>query len=349
MKKLKIAQIAPLWLSIPPKKYGGTERIISILTEELVKRGHKVTLFAPKTSVTKAKLISLIDDGLIDCGFSWLNDYHWNLFHHSFVFEQADSFDIIHCHWNGIGVFFQKFIKTPVVHTMHNNLSPTRELNWKPFYYYKNEFKPIFVSKSEKKICPIKFKNSWVIYNSIDTSQFSFNPQPKEHFIWIARLSPEKGAPAAIKIAKKAGVKLLLAGQIQSHHQVYFDKEVKSLLDKDIQYVGELSQEQLSGFYGSAKGCLYPITWEEPFGLVMAEAMACGTPVIVFDRGSAREVVKDGETGFVVKNINEAVGAVKKIDQIDRNDCRKWVEQNFTIEKMVDEYEKVYFKILRKK
>lgn len=346
MKKLKIAQIAPVWFSIPPKKYGGIERIISFLTEELVKRGHKVTLFAPGNSKTKAKLVSLIKKGAISSGAKW-TDYWWNLLNHSVAFERTKEFDIIHCHWIMMGGFFQRFIKTPVLHTLHN-IPPVAHPRWKIFKYYKDDLNLVFISKSEKKNAPIRFKNNWIVYNGIDISQFKLNLKPKEHFIWIARICPAKGTKEAIEIAKKAKVKLLLAGQIQPRHKNYFEKEIKPELNSQIQYLGELSQKDLSDFYDSAKGCLYPIKWEEPFGLVMTESMACGTPVIVFDRGSAKEVVKNGKTGFVVKSVKEAVGAIKKIDQIDREECRKRVEQNFTLEKMVDNYEKVYYQMLKK-
>ena len=347
MRKLKIAQIAPLWYPIPPRKYGGIERIISFLTEELTRRGHKVTLFAAKTSETKAKLLSVAKDGIISLGASW-SDYWWNCFNHSFAFEKAGYFDLIHCHWEILGSFFQKFCKTPVLYTLHN-IPKSSDLKWQIYEYYKNDLNIVFISKSEKNNCPVKFKNNWVIYNGIDVSSFNFNPKPQEHFVWIARISEAKGTKEAIQIAKRSGVKLLLAGQIQEHHKDYFKKEIKPRLGPKIEYLGELPRKKISDFYAKAKGCLYPIKWEEPFGLVMAESMACGTPVIVFDRGSAREVVKDGKTGFIVKNIDEAVEAVKKIDQIKRGDCRKWVEDNFSLEKMVDEYEKVYYKLLERK
>jgi len=347
MKKLRIAQIAPLWFSIPPKKYGGIERIISFLTEELVRRGHKVTLFAAGNSKTKAKLVSFIKKGAISKGVNW-HDYYYNLLNHSIAFERASQFDIIHCHWGIMGGFFQKFTKTPVLHTLHN-IPCQIDPRWKVYKYYKDDLNLVFLSKSERKNAPIRFKHSWVVYNGIDISQFRLNLKPKAHFIWIARVCPAKGIKEAIEIAKRAKVKLLLAGQIQPHHREYFEKEIKPELNSQIHYLGELSQEELSDFYGQAKGCLYPISWEEPFGLIMAESMACGTPVIAFNRGSVPEVIKDGKTGFIVKNINEAVRAIKKIDQIDRRECRKWVEKNFTVEKMVDEYEKVYYEILKRR
>jgi len=344
-KKLKIAQIAPLWFSTPPEKYGGTERVISFLTEGLVKKGHKVTLFAPGDSKTKAKLVSLVKKGVISLGARW-QDYWWNLWNHSVAFEKWKEFDIIHCHWGIMGVYFQRFIKTPVIHTMHN--IPTKQhLRWQIFKYYKNDLNLVFISKSEKKNAAVKVKNSWVIYNGIDISEFKFNPKPKDHFIWIARIDKAKGVENAIEIAKKAKIKLLLAGQIQPHKKIYFEKVVKPKLNSNIRYLGELPKNKLSEFYGQAKALLYPIEWEEPFGLVMAESMACGTPVIAFDRGSVKEVVKDGKTGFVVKTVEQAVKAIKKIDQIKREDCRKRVENNFTVQKMVDEYEKIYYEILK--
>jgi glycosyltransferase involved in cell wall biosynthesis len=346
MKKLKIAQIAPLWFPIPPKKYGGIERIISYLTEGLVKRGHDVTLFASGDSKTKAKLVSVTKRGLISQGIPW-HDWWWNNFNYSIAFERAKEFDIIHSHWNVVGANFQKLVKTPVLHTFHN-IPKRDDLRWKIFDYYKNEINAVFVSKSERKNSPVRFKKSWVVYNAVDLSQLKFNPRGGDHFIWIARVSPIKGIEIAIEAAKKLGLKLLLAGQIQPMMEDYFETKIKPQLTSKIKYIGEISQEELSDFYGSAKACLYPIEWQEPFGLIMAESQACGTPVIAFDRGSAREVVKDGKTGFVVKNVSEMIKAIKKIGQIDRKECRKWVEKKFTIERMVNDYEKVYYQIIRR-
>jgi glycosyltransferase involved in cell wall biosynthesis len=344
---MKIAQIAPLWFSIPPEKYGGIERIISYLTEGLVEKGHQVTLFASADSKTKAKLVSVAKKGLISQGVPW-HDWWWNNFNFAFAFERAKEFDIIHSHWNILGANFQKLVKTPVLHTFHN-IPKASDHRWKIFDYYKNDINAVFVSESERKNSPVQFKKSWVIYNAVDLSQFKFNPRAGDHFIWIARVSKVKGIENAILAAEKTGIELLLAGQIQPMMKDYFEEKIKPRLTKKIRYLGELSQKELSDFYGSAKACLYPIEWEEPFGLVMAESQACGTPVIAFDRGSAREVVKDGKTGFVVKNVSEMVKAIKKIDKISRKECRKWVEKKFTIERMVNDYEKVYYKILNQR
>jgi len=345
MKKLRIAQIAPLWFSIPPEKYGGIERIISYLTEELVKRGHEVTLFASGDSKTKAKLMSVVNQGLISRGVPW-HDWWWNNLNYSIAFEMAKNFDIIHSHWTPSGIYFQRFVKTPVLHTFHN-IPKGDDHRWKILENFRDS-NVVFVSKSERKNSEVKFKRSFVVYNAADLNQFKFNEKGGGHLIWIARVSPIKGIETAIKVAKKlGGMKILLAGQLQPMMEEYFKTKIKPQLSSKIRYVGEISQKELSDFYGSAKCLLYPIEWEEPFGLVMVESQACGTPVIAFDRGSAREVIKNGKTGFVVKNIGEMIGTVKKIDQIKREDCRAWVEKKFTIERMVSDYEKAYYQIIR--
>jgi glycosyltransferase involved in cell wall biosynthesis len=354
-KKLKIAQIAPLWFSIPPKKYGGTERIVSFLTEELVKKGHKVTLFASGDSKTKARLFSVYPESLIKAGYKW-QDPFWNLENLSEVFKRANDFDILHSHLDVWTLPFQQLTKTPVLHTLHNQLykaSITREGEKRPsrldiFERHKRETLAIFISKSEKEKSAVRLPKSWVIYNGIDTSQFKFNPEPEDHFIWIARIDPFKGIENAIAAAERAGVKLLLAGRLDPYRKDYFEERIKPHLSSKIKYLGELSGKELSSFYGKARACLYPIEWEEPFGLVMTEAMACGTPVIAFDRGSAKEVVKDGKSGFIVNNIKEMVGAIRKIDEIKREDCRKWVDEKFNYQRMVDNYENLYYKIIAK-
>lgn len=347
MPKLKIAQIAPLWFSIPPKKYGGTERIISFLTEQMTERGHKVSLFAPKSSKTKANLVSIIKKGVIEAGGRW-NTYYWNVLNHSLAFEKAKDFDVIHCHWEIMGTYFQRFVKTPVVHTLHN-IPGKGNMMWNVFKAYQKDANLVFISESERKNSPIKFKNNWIIYNGIDLKPFKFNPKPRNHYVWVARVCKEKGIENAIKIAQKTGIKLLMAGQIQHQHKPYFNEKVKPHLNSKIRFVGELNQKKLAKFYANAKACLYPIEWEEPFGLVMAESMACGTPVIAFKRGSVPELIKHGKTGFIVKTNSEAVEAVKKIEDISRYECRDHIEDNFTLEKMADDYEKLYYKLAKRK
>ncbi|HDJ30421.1 MAG TPA: glycosyltransferase family 4 protein [bacterium] len=359
-KKLKIAQIAPLWVSIPPEKYGGIERIVYYLSEELVKRGHKVTLFASGDSKTKAKLVSVYPRALKKDNIPWTDPF-WNLENLSVAFRSANQFDIVHSHLDLWALFFQELTKTPVVHTFHNPLytssitAPERlPTRLKMFQIHRNTTFGCFISKSQRKLCPVKFPHNWVVYNGIDLSQYKFYPQGDEYFAWIARIDPYKGIENAILAAEKAGVKLLLAGRLDKSRRDYFKTKIKPHLGRKIKYVGELSQEELPEFYGRAKAILYPIEWHEPFGLIMTEAMACGTPVIAFDRGSVSEVIKDKKTGFVVpmldkkgkKNINGIVKAIHEIETIKREDCRKWVEKKFTYQKMTDRYEEVYYKAI---
>jgi len=350
-KKLRIAQVAPLWLPIPPEKYGGTEWIIYYLCEGLKKRGHQVTLFASGDSRVSVKLIPVAKKSLLKEKLPWkFLDY--NVYSLSLVTKKAKYFDIIHTHIDLTEIFFPQFSLTPFVHTIHNPLyTSSNSAAGKHRLYLLNKFKNnnyITISNSQKKLCPYKLNFVANVYNGINLKEFKLNLKPKDYFLWAGRIDRYKGIENAIKIAKKAKVKLILAGRLDEAQKEYFEKNIKPHLNKNIIFIGEYSKSQKSKLFGAARAFLYPILWEEPFGLVMVEAMACGTPVIAFNRGSVPEVVKDKKTGFVVNNINEAVKAVKKIDQIKREDCRKWVEEKFTVERMVDEYEKVYYEVLKK-
>lgn len=359
MKKLKIAQIVPLWVPVPPKKYGGIERIASYLTEELVKRGHEVTLFASGDSKTKAKLISVYPRSLLKDNISW-TDHLWNLENLSYAFSRAKEFDVIHSHLDVWSVFFQEIVKTPVIHTFHNPLYAKKGKKittnrLKIFDRHKKGAHWCYISKSQKQLSPLKIRQSSVVYNGIDTSLFKFNPKPKDYFVWIARIDPYKGIENAIAAAEMTGVKLLLAGRLDKAMKDYFNQRIKPHLGRKIKYVGELSQKELSDFYGNAIASLYPIEWHEPFGLVMVESMACGTPVISFARGSVREVVKNGYSGYVLpmmkkekRNIKGLAKAIENIREIKREDCRTWVEKNFSYQKMTDRYEKIYYKLAQR-
>lgn len=354
-EKLRIAQVAPLWFTIPPKGYGGIERIVSMLTEELVRRGHKVTLFAAPGSVTSAKLVSVFDKSLSEANIAWSNPI-WNLRNLSTAYGAANrgEFDIIHSHLDLWALFFQNLTKIPSVHTMHNplyrtNADATKDDRLRLFTEEARRTNIVFISESARKLAMVELPKSRVIYNGIDFGHFRFNKKGGEHFIWIARMNKHKGVENAIAAAEKLGVKLLLAGRIDPTQEEYFGKIIKPHLNEKIQYVGELKDNELSDFYGNAKALLYPIEWEEPFGLVVAEAMACGTPVIAYRRGSMEELIKDGETGLVIESdIERLVEAMKKVDKIDRNAVRRHTEDNFSKERMVDEYEKLYYELCQK-
>lgn len=358
-KKLRIAQIAPIWYPVPPQKYGGTERIVHHLTERLVKKGHDVTLFASGDSKTKAKLISICPRSLTKDKIPWIDTF-WELENLSFAFRKAKDFDIIHSHIGLRSLFFQDFIETPVVHTFHS-LVYSKSKKLPPFLkileLHRENTNVCFVSKSAKKLCSIKLKNSWFVYNGVDLNLFNFCPKPGNYFLWAGRADSYKGIENAIEIAKIAKIKLYLVGKIDPERKEYFKKKIKPNLSQEIKYLGEYPQKRLAKLYEKAKALLYPIEWEEPFGLVMAEAQACGTPVITFNFGATSDVVKNGKTGFVLpffpknkqESIKRVIKAIQNIDKIKREDCRKWIEENFTVEKMVDNYEKIYYEILKKK
>ena len=351
MKRLRIAHVAPLWFTVPPQKYGGIERIVAELADGQIALGHKVTLFAAPGSKTKARLVTVYDKPLLQAEIPWTNPL-WNLRNLAVCFAHAREFDIIHSHLDLWTLFFQELGGTPVVHTFHNQLYRTaRGLDdrLELFEIYKHSTNAVFISAAERRLAKVRFPKSCVIYNGVPLEQFRFNNKPGRYFAWIARVDKHKGIENAIAAAQQSGEELLLAGRIDPTQHDYFRNVIKPQLSKKIRYIGELTNKELSGFYGGAKALLYPIEWNEPFGLVMAEAMACGTPVIAYPRGSVPELVRHKKTGFLVHSVHGIVRAMKHIDEIDRTACRNWVERKFSVPQMCEKYERLYAKILNLK
>jgi glycosyltransferase involved in cell wall biosynthesis len=348
--KLKIAQLAPPWIEVPPKKYGGTELIVSYLTEGLVKRGHDVTLFASGDSKTKAKLNFVFKKSLYQTKKSWKDDLS-SFLHASYCFKMSDNFDIIHNHFNYYGILLSKLTETPVVTTYHGDLSETSE-DKKMILKENQDHQFISISNSQRK-SKNKLNFIQTIYNGINVDSFKFNNNPEDYIAWIGRITPKKGLLDAIKIAEILKIKLKIAAKIDKNNPLdveFYKKKIKPLIDgKKVSYIGEINSKQKSGFLGKAMALINPILWNEPFGLVMIEAMACGTPVIAYDQGSVKEIIDDSMNGFIVKNIEGAVKSFKNIHKIKRSYCRDWVEEKFDKEKMIDEYEKAYYKLINKK
>jgi glycosyltransferase involved in cell wall biosynthesis len=344
---MRIAILAPFEESIPPQKYGGTELIVYYLCQILSKK-HSVFLLATGDSKTKAKLISIFPRSIRKEKMAQDMKFRESLKYMGIAKTvkklKKINPDIIHNHIGWRFLPFAPLFKSPVVTTLHGPLN----VPYQQFVYGRfKEFPFISISNSQRK--PFKKLNyAATVYNGIDIKEFDFNDNPKgDYFAFLARMSPEKGPVQAIKAAKEAGFKLKMAAKVDAVDKEYFEKEVKPLIDgKQIKFLGEIKTSQKSAFLGNAKGLLVPLQWEEPFGLFMTEAMACGTPVIAFKRGSVPEIIKDKKTGFTVKTINQMKESMKKINLIDRKECRKWVEENFTAEKMVSEYEKTYKKLL---
>ncbi|MCK5466144.1 glycosyltransferase family 4 protein [Candidatus Parcubacteria bacterium] len=351
MKKLKIAQIAPLWEAIPPKKYGGIEIMIDKITNELLKRGHEVTLFASGNSKTKAKLKAVFPKSLFEIKVDW---YHrsQNLINAANAFSMADEFDVIHNHTGDNGLLFSEISKTPVLTTLHNVLPGSKQKNSDEYItmkYFSRKTNFVSISFDQRTHTDIKFNYVDTIYNGINLKDFTFNPKPQDYLVWLGRIHYGKGLWNAVNAAKVSKEKLIIAGNITCETDEEYFQSVKPMIDgKQIKYIGEVGLKKKNELLSNAKAVLFPTIWEEPFGLVMTEAMATGTPVIGFKKGSVPEVIKNGKTGFVVKNDKEMIKAIRNIDKIDRAECRKRVEDNFTVEKMVDGYEKVYKKIIIK-
>lgn len=346
---MKIAQVASIFERIPPKKYGGTERVIFTLTEHLVKRGHEVTLFASGDSVTSGTLISTVPKSLRELNAKniyGLNEF--NSLNYGLAYALKDKFDIIHDHNSPLSLPTANISGTPVVLTIHHYFYDDNI----PIYATLNS--PYFVAISKAQIPKNPdFKASAIIYNGLDMNNYPFSKKSDGYLLFVGRVHPEKGLHNAIKVAKVLDMTLIIAARYTDSIKIeadYFKRYIKPhLSDKRIKWVGEVDEETRNSLMSKALCLLHPVTWPEPFGLVMIEAMACGTPVIGFDLGSVPEIVDHGRTGFVVKNISQMINAVKNIGKIKRHNCREHALKNFSAGRMVDKYEDLYEKILYEK
>lgn len=345
---MKIAILAPPYLPIPPDGYGGVERVIYNLTEGLVKKGHRVILFAPGDSKTSAKLFSTFSKSLGNNG-ELKNKLYYPLLQYIDCFSRASEFDIIHNHAEQLAMFMADLVKTPVIHTLHSTLYEGETLPEKrlTLQRFKNHN---FVSISDNQRLGLTELNFVAtVYNGIEISQYQYLEKPRgDYLLWVGRITAKKGPLEAIEAAQKSRFNLVIAAAIDPIEQKYFDEAIRPLIDgKIVEFVGELHGDSLSTLYGNARCTLVPISWHEPFGLVMIESMATGTPVIAYNIGSAPELIDDGKTGYVVNNQFEMIEAIKRVGKLKRSDCRRRVEDKFTVEKMVDGYEGVYQKITK--
>ncbi|MEP7279786.1 MAG: glycosyltransferase family 4 protein [Bacteroidota bacterium] len=334
---MKIALLSPVAWRTPPRKYGPWEQVVSGLAEQLAASKVDVTLFATGDSITKAKLSWTIDRPYAENAGADVKVSE--CLHISEVMERAGDFDIIHNHYDFLPLTYSKLIKTPVLTTIHGFSSPLivpvyRKYNGHCYY--------VAISNANRHP---ELDYMATVYNGIDTSLFTFQQNPGDYLLFFGRIHPEKGAWDAIQVAKRCKKKLIIAGLIQDG--AYFENKIRPYINnEDVVYAGNCEPKQRDALLGSAAALLHLIHFDEPFGLSVAEAMCCGTPVIAFNRGSMPELIADKKTGFLVNTIDEAVAAVGQLGNINRNDCRQWSSARFSTAKMAGDYMQVYKRIL---
>jgi glycosyltransferase involved in cell wall biosynthesis len=336
---MRIAQVAPLYESVPPKRYGGTERVVSYLTEELVARGHDVTLYASGDSETSARLVPASPRALWhmdDCR----NCLPWHVRLVDRVVRDADRYDFIHFHLDFVHFPEVGRLPCPSVTTLHSRVhAPDDAAAFSAF----PDVPLVSISDNQRR--PIPAAN-WraTVHHGLPDGLFTFRREPGDYLAFLGRIAPEKGLDVAVAIAGRAGVPLRVAGKISPEDRAYFDRVIDPLFRSSpgVEYVGEVGGAEKDEFLGRARALVFPIDWEEPFGLVMIEAMACGTPVVAYRRGSVPEVLTDGVSGYIVNEMDEAVEAIGRIDRIDRRACRAEFDRRFRADRMARDYLAVY-------
>ena len=345
-KPLRIAQISPIAERVPPEKYGGTERVVSTLTEELVKRGHKVTLFASGDSKTQAKLVSVYPRGLR--GAKVKDTYGTNihtLLNIGAAYQRQDEFDIIHDHNSFLSLPTANLAHVPVLMTIHGPITVNIRKN---FETLRNPHL-VAISDSQRESAP-NLNWTGMIHHGLDFKNFPFSETTEGYLLFVGRISMEKGVHFAIETAQYLDLPLIIAAKLEGFDTQYFNEYVGPMLSNgQIKWVGEVDQDERNRLMSKALCFLHPVTWKEPFGLTLIESMACGCPVIGFNKGSIPEVIRNGKTGFVVEDVEEMAEAVNNIKKIERIFCRDYARENFNSKLMTDNYEKIYYQILENK
>ncbi len=335
---MRIAQVAPLFESVPPHAYGGTERVVAYLTEDLVRRGHEVTLFASADSRTSARLVPGCRRSLrADPGAGDAIAHHLVLIEQ--VFSRAAQFDVIHFHVDYLHFPVTRRAGWRSVTTLHGRLDlPELQALYDEF----TEMPVVSISAAQRRPLP---QANWqgTVHHGLPADLFAYRSRPGAYLAFLGRVSPEKRVDRAVEIARRAGLPLRVAAKIDCADRAYYEAGIAPLLALPfVEFVGEIGEREKNAFLGNAQALLFPIDWAEPFGLVMIEAMACGTPVVAWRGGSVEEIVVDGVTGFIVDNMEDAVAATRRIPSLDRLACRRHFETAFTASRMAEDYLAVY-------
>jgi glycosyltransferase involved in cell wall biosynthesis len=338
---LRIAMLAPPWISVPPPGYGGVESVVSVLTEALVRRGNDVTLFCAPGSESSARVATLLDEPHPD----EIERSIYEVDHVAQAFAAIDRaqggrFDVVHDHCGFTALGMADRLATPLVHTLHGQFTTATAA-----FYARHARKAtlVAISRAQRATAPVSLRGVAVIANPIDVQRWPMQERKQDYLLWIGRMAEEKGPHRAIAAARAAGVPLVLAGVIQPGQQAFFDREVAPHIDGDrVRFLGEVGGSHKQSVFASARALLMPISWEEPFGMVMIEALACGTPVIAFPAGAASDRVIDGRTGFLVEDEAEMAVAVGRLSSIAARDCRAWVSAHCDVDVVADAYEATY-------
>jgi glycosyltransferase involved in cell wall biosynthesis len=342
VRPLRIAQVAPLYESVPPKLYGGTERVVAYLAEERVRRGHDVTLFAASDSTVKVPIPGGMPQSLRLSGLDHLApSFHLPML--SQVYDHADRFDIIHSHLDYWNFPLARLVSVPTITTMHGRLDLNELV---PIYRHYRDLPVVSISNEQRRPLP---EMNWVgtVYHGLPRNLLRFNSGPGSYLAFLGRISPEKRPDLAIEVARHSGMPLKIAAKVDRTDREYFESVVKPLLSTPgVEFVGEINDAQKADFLGRALALLFTVDWPEPFGLVMIEALACGTPVIARPCGSVPEVLRDGVTGFMPSSLDDLVCAVRKVHEISRRTCRDQFETRFTAEVMAANYERIYYQLV---
>jgi glycosyltransferase involved in cell wall biosynthesis len=342
---MRIAQVAPLYESVPPKTYGGTERVVSWVSEELVRLGHEVTLFASGDSLTTARLVPCCRESL-RLSSNCIDQLAHHIVQIEKVLQEKDDFDLIHFHNDYLHFPLSSRDSYNQITTLHGRLDIPDLV---PVYAEYPQMPVVSISNAQREPLP---NLNWqgTVHHGFPPETFKYYSKPGKYLAFLGRTSPEKGLDRAIAIAQAVGMPLKIAAKIDKVDQEYFDNCIKPLLNSpDVEFIGEIGYPEKNQFLGEAAALLFPIAWPEPFGIVMIEAMACGTPVIAYPFGSVPEVITDGLTGYIVPDLAGAVAAVKQINQLDRKKIRKHFEQRFTSARMTQDYLRIYERLVSRK
>ncbi len=342
---MKIAQVSPLYESVPPKLYGGTERVVSYLTEELVRQGHRVTLFASGDSKTAADLIPVCPSAL-RLGGPCFDPIIRHLLMIEEVYRRVSDFDVIHFHIDYLHFPLTRRLRPGHVTTLHGRLDIA---DLAPLFAEYAEMPLTSISDDQRKPIP---RANWLgtVYHGLPLDLYRLNERPADYLAFLGRVSPEKRVEWAIEIARRAGMEIRIAAKIDQGDRRYFKEQIEPLFRlPNVTYVGEIGEDRKGEFLGNAAALLFPVDWPEPFGLVQIEAMACGTPVIALRRGSVPEVIDDGATGFLCDHIEQAVEAVRRVPTLPRRRCREAFERRFSAVRMASDYLRIYQRVLQQR